>query len=158
MRTFTLLFLAVLSVVSAQAVAQKSVTIDPKDVRLSPYRHSELAPSLLKRIRVTTDTFEKIDGITYDQAVDLYKRDLDPESNLVLWEEMAKAYKVFCKSRCIAKAEQMDVYRSLLLRTMFSEDESIKRSKLSVLTPGEARRAMKLYRLPPKPIDVVQAK
>jgi hypothetical protein len=158
MNKFTLVFLTALSVVSSEAAAQKTVTVDPKDIQLSPYRHKELPPSLLKRIRITTDAFEKIDGITYDQAVDLYKRDLDPESNLVLWEEMVRAYKEFCKSRCTAKAEQSDVYRSLLLRTMFSEDESVKRSRLSVLTVEEARRAMRLYRLPPKPIDVVQAK
>jgi hypothetical protein len=120
--------------------------------------HKELPPSLLKRIKATTETFEKIDGISYEKAVDLYKRDLDPESNLMLWEEMVRAYKIFCKNRCATRPEQTDVYRSLLLRTMFSEDESIKRSKLNVLSLDEARTVMKHYRLAPKPIDVIQAK
>jgi len=120
--------------------------------------HKELPPSLLKRIKATTDTFEKIDGLSYEQAVDLYKRDLDPESNLVLWEEMVRAYKIFCAKRCTTMPEQTDVYRSLLLRTMFSEDESINRSKLNVLSVNEARSVMKLYRIAPKPIDVIQTK
>ena len=142
----------------APILAQKVITVDPKDIQYSPYRHKDLPAALLKRIRATTDTFEKIDGVTYEQAVDLYKRDLDPESNLVLWEEMVRAYKIFCQGRCVTKPEQMDVYRSLLLRTMFSEEESIKRSKLTVLTLDEARSAMKLYRLAPKPLDVIQTK
>jgi hypothetical protein len=44
------------------------------------------------------------------------------------------------------------------MHTMFSEDESIKRAKLASLSVDEARSAMKLYRLAPKPIDVIQAK
>ncbi len=158
MREIHLYFPIALLASSPPLFAQKTIIVDPKDIQLSPYMHKELPPLLLKRIRATTETFEKIDGVTYEQAVDLYKRDLDPESNLVLWEEMVRAYKTFCKSCCSTKPEQMDVYRSLLLRSMFSEDESLKRSKLSVLTGDEARTAMKLYHLAPKPIDVIQSK
>ena len=38
--------------------------------------------------------------MSYEQAVDLYKRDLDPEANLVLWEEVVRAHKIFCQKRC----------------------------------------------------------
>jgi hypothetical protein len=139
------------------SIAQ-TTTINPNAIQLSPYRHASLPPALLARIKATTDVFEKIDGITYERAVDLYKRDLDPEENLVLWEEMARAYKVFCEKRCIAKPEQQDVYRSLLLRTMYSEQEALRRAKLQVLKPSEATAVMRLYRLAPKPIDVIQTK
>jgi hypothetical protein len=113
---------------------------------------------LLKRIKATTDTFEKIDGLSYEKAVDLYRRDVNPEENLILWEEMAKAYNTFCKSRCSTQAERMDVYRSLLLRSMLPANEALEQAKLQVLKPSEAIAVMKLYRLPPKPIDVVEAK
>jgi hypothetical protein len=158
MRLIHIYFLIALSVWCTPLFAQKVITVDPKDIQTSPYMHKELLPSLLKRIPATTDTFEKIDGITYEKAVDLYKRDLDPESNLVLWEEMVRAYKVFCKSRCSNMPEQMDVYRTLLLRTMFSEEETLKRSKLSALSLDEARLVMKNYHLAPRPIDVIQSK
>lgn len=158
MRFIAISSLVALLLGSTSATAQKVITVNPKDVQLSPYMHKDLPPSLLKRIKATTDTFEKIDGMSYEQAVDLYKRDLDPESNLILWEEKVRAYKIFCRKRCTTKPEQVDVYRSLLLRTMFSEEESIKRSKVSVLSLDEARSAMKLYRLAPKPIDVIQVK
>jgi hypothetical protein len=158
MRLLTITSLTSLLLCAVPAVAQEVITLDPKDIQLSPYQHNDLPPSLLKRIKATTDAFEKVDGVSYEQAVDLYKRDVDPESNLVLWEEMVRAYKTFCKGRCETKPEQIDVYRTLLLRTMFSEDESLKRSKLAVLSVSEARAVMKLYRLAPKPIDVVQGK
>lgn len=132
--------------------------MNPKDIQFSEYHHKELPPDLLKRIKATTDTFAPIDGISYEKAVDLYKRDINPESNLVLWEEMVKAYKAFCKSRCTTGPERMDVYRSLLLRSMFTDSEALKRANLKVLQPSEALAVMKLYRLPPKPINVVQTK
>jgi hypothetical protein len=159
MRPLSFIAFAVCFVASSQSsIAQSTVTVNPKEIQFSGYRHKELPPALLKRIKATTDTFESIDGVSYEQAVDLYKRDLNPEENLELWEEMVKAYKSFCKSRCRSPEERMDVYRSLLLRTMFEEQEALKRANLKVLRPSEAIAVMKLYRLPPKPIDVVQTK
>lgn len=132
--------------------------MNPEDLQIREYGHKELPPALLKRIKVTTDVFEAIDGISYEKAVDLYKRDLNPEANLVLWEEMVKGYKSFCASRCKSPQEKMDVYRLLLLRSMFDDEESLKRANLKVLKSSEATAVLKLYRLPPKPLDVVKGK
>lgn len=158
MRTLSLLVLATVLVASGPSIAQKTVTMDPKDIQFSGYHHKTLPPDLFKRIKATTDVFEPIDGISYEKAVDLYKRDVNPEENLVLWEEMVRAYQLFCKSRCGSPEERMDVYRTLLLRSMFSESESLKRARLKVLPSSDALALMKLYRLPPRPIDVVQTK
>jgi hypothetical protein len=130
--------------------------IDPNKVQLGHYIHKELPPALLARIKATTDTFEIVDGITYEQSVDLYKRDLDPESNLVIWEEMARAYKVFCQSRCKTAAERKDVYRALLLRSMYSEQETLSNFKPEVITESEAKSIISQYKLDAKPIDVYQ--
>jgi hypothetical protein len=157
MRTLSVLAL-VFCAVSCPCVAQQAASMSPKDVQLSGYHQKELPASLLARIKATTDTFEVVDGIAYEDAVDLYKRDVNPEENLVLWEEMARAYKIFCKSRCTSTDERMDVYRSLLLRTMYTESEALRKSRLKVLQPSEAAAAMQLYRLPPKPIAVVQTR
>lgn len=139
------------------ALAQ-TTTIDPNDVQPGPYRHHELPPTLLKRIRATTDVFQQIDGLSYERAVDLYKRDVNPEENLVLWEEMVRSYTTFCKARCTTADERMDVYRALLLRSMFEEQEAVQRAQPMVLTAAEVRSVVKLYRLPAKPIVVVESK
>lgn len=143
--------------ISLSSIAQ-TMTVDPNTIQLSPHRHTKLPSALLVRIKETTDVFEKIDGISYERAVDLYKRDLNPEENLVLWEEMARAYKLFCQDRCATGQEQQDVYRSLLLRTMYPADEALRRVKLQALKRAEAAAVMRLYRLPAKPIDVIQTK
>jgi len=150
------LFVAASGLACSLAPAQQTAVMDPDKIQMGPYRHSRLPATLLQRIRATTDTFESIDGVTYEEAVDLYKRDLNPEENLLLWEEMAKAYKSFCRDRCATSEERMDVYRTLLLRSMFSNEEVLTRSDLKVLSSTEAKEIMQLYTLPPKPIDVVQ--
>jgi hypothetical protein len=152
------LLLLTLIVLQPPAPAQDTVLVDPKDIRFSPYRHKDLPAALLTRIRATTDVFEKVDGMSYEKAVDLYKRDLNPEENLVLWEEMARAYKIYCASRCSTAPERMDVYRALLLRSMFEENEAVLRTEPKMLNSTEVRAVVKLYRLPAKPIDVVKAK
>ena len=134
----------------------KTVIMDPNDVQLNNYVHKELPPELLKRIKDTTDIFEVVDGTSFEKAVDLYKRDLDPESNLIIWEEMARVYKSFCKSRCSTHAERMDVYRALLLRSMFNEENMLARLKTKVITRKEAKSIVSQYKLEAKPIDVIQ--
>ena len=158
MRHISILAFIVCTIGAVPCIAQQTTIMNPKDIQISGYRHKELPPALLKRIKATTDTFESIDGVSYEKAVDLYRRDLSPEDNLVLWEEMVRAYKIFCKSRCTSPQERMDVYRALLLRSFFSESEALKRTDLKVLKATEALAVMKLYRLPPKPLDVVQSK
>lgn len=157
MRSLTYIALLAFIIAALPCKAQQTVTMNPKDIQISGYHHKDLHPALLKRIKATTDTFEIVDGMSYENAVDLYKRDVNPEDNLILWEEMMNGYKLFCVKRCKSPDERMDVYRLLLLRSMFDDQESLKRANLKTLKNIEAMTVLKYYRLPPKPIDVVKA-
>lgn len=150
-------YLLVLMIISINIFAEdKVVEIDPNDIQMNGYIHKSLPDDLLDRIKATTDTFEIVDGLSYENAVDLYKRDLDPESNLVIWEEMARVYKNFCKSRCNTASERMDVYKALLLRSMFPDEEALARSQPKVISINEAASIISKYSLEAKPIDVIQ--
>lgn len=155
-KAFLIVLLIVSAVYCSRSSAQQPIIMNPNDIQFGDYRHNELPAALLPRIRATTDVFGTIDGVTYKKAVDLYKRDLDPEANLIIWEEMAKAYKSFCSGRCSSPEERMDVYRVLLLRSMFNEQETLAQAELKILRPSEAKAAMRLYTLPEKPIEVVR--
>ena len=146
----------ILSFSIAVYAQEKAVTMEPNQIQMNGYVHESLPQDMLKRIKVTTDTFEVVDGISYEKAVDLYKRDLDPESNLVIWEEMARVYNIFCKSRCDTAAERKEVYHALLLRSMFSSQESLARLQPNVLSLTEAMSIISQYKLEAKPIDVIQ--
>ncbi len=151
------IYLPILMIIYLSSFADnKAVEMYPNKIQINGYVHKSLPEDLLVRIKATTDTFEIVDGMSYLQVVDLYKRDLDPESNLVIWEEMARVYNIFCKSRCSTAAERMDVYRALLLRSMFSDEQAIARLQSKVLSTKEEVSIISKYNLEAKPIDVVQ--
>lgn len=151
-----LILVVMLGSISVSSVAQDNfILIDPNKIQMNGYVHKELPKKLLKRIKATTDVFEIVDGVTFDKAVDLYKRDVNPEENLVIWEEMARVYQSFCKSRCSSPDEKMDVYRTLLLRSMFSKAETMARLDNKILSRKQAEFIVDQYRLEAKPIDVV---
>jgi len=148
--------LILLMLISSFSIAGETVLMNPNDVKLGSVLHSELSEALLKRIRTLSDTFEIVDGISYEKSVDLYKRDLDPESNIVIYEEMARVYNKFCASRCSTQDERMDVYRLVLLRSMFSNEETLKRANLKAVSTSEAVKIVGLYKLKEQPIVVIQ--
>lgn len=153
---YKILAVYVSCLISLSTYAQQgTVIVDPNTVNLHSYVHQSLSPDLLKRIKKTTDIFEAVDGISYEQAVDLYKRDLDPEANLIIFEEMARIYKKFCSSRCSNPKKKKDVYTLLLLRSMFSTSEAIARFKPVTLTKQEIIDITKQYKLVAQPISVI---
>ena len=154
MKTLTLFIFIVFSGVAL--AENKVVEINPNKIQMNGYVHESLPEKLLIRIKATTDTFEIVDGISYEKAVDLYKRDIDPESNLVIWEEMARVYNRFCEPRCKTSSERTDVYRALLLRSMFPNEEALARLNPKVITASEAKGVISQYKLEAKPIDVIQ--
>ena len=130
--------------------------MDPNDIKYNKYVHASLPKDLLARIKAVTDVFENIDGVSYEEAVDLYKRDLDTDSNLIIWEEMVRVYLKFCNQRCKTHEERMEVYKSLLLRSLWPVNEAILRLDPQILTLQEAKELMSEYKLEAKPLDVAQ--
>ncbi len=147
-------YLVSLLIVSSLVSATETKIMNPNDIEIGPILHQRLTDDLLNRIKSITDILEVVDGVSYEQSVDLYKRDLDPEANLVIYEEMARVYKEFCDSRCMSQSERMDVYRLVLIRSMFEEDDVLKNIDLNVLNQQEALSIIKSYKLKAESIVV----
>lgn len=157
MKLKNILLLTLILFISSQLYSEETTLVDPNDIQFNHYVHESLPDELLVRIKATTDIFESIDGVSYEQAVDLYKRDLDPESNLVIWEEMVRVYKLFCLSRCSEPTEKADVYRTLLLRSMFNNEETLQRIELQSITKNDALEIITKYKLKAVPISVYKS-
>ena len=147
-------YLLSLLIVSSLVSATETKIMNPNDIEMGPILHQKLSDELLTRIKLITDTLEVVDGVSYKESVDLYKRDLDPEANIVIYEEMARVYKEFCDSKCMSQGERMDVYRLVLIRSMFEEDEVLENIDLNVLNQQEALNVIKSYKLKAEPIAV----
>ena len=110
-----------------------------------------LSKDLLKTLKTITDVFYEIDGISFEQAVAINKADANPASNIAIYEEMARVYKDYCKSRSLTNAERKEVYKVLLLRSFYDEQESIRRLNNEVLSYDEAVNIIRQYRLKATP-------
>lgn len=128
--------------------------MDPNEIAYSDYQHESFPEPFLNRIKATTDAFEEIDGISFEQAVDLYRRDFDPESNIIIWEEMVRVYLLYCDKNCPDLATKKDVYNALLLASMFPKEEAIARVDAGKLTKADIVEIVSDYSLAPEPINV----
>lgn len=136
--------------------APQTETVAPSEVSLGDYSHESLSEDLLLRVRAITDVFEAVDGISYEQAVDLYRRDQNPEAEILIWEEMALAYDRFCSGDLICEqaGKRQEVYKAVLLASMFPEVEVADQLDAQILTAEEIDQINHFYRLDPKPVRV----
>ena len=131
-------------------------TVALRDISPSDYVHETLPEDLLTRIKSITDVFEPIDGLIYEQAVDLYRRNQNPESEIIIWEEMAYAYSSFTEDKSLPIEEKHEAYKALLLASMFPESEVFNQLKPKHLTAENIDRINQLYRLEPEPVKVTE--
>jgi len=107
------------------------------------------------RVRRLQKIFNEVDPSPPERWVDDFKRDVNPESELAIWESMATAYATFTTSKSLGLDAKKEVYQVVLLRSGAPEEEVLKHLHLKVLTEKEAREIMALFTAKPQPISVV---
>ena len=133
---------------------RQTTTVDPNEIQISEYVHETLPEELLLRIKGITDVFEPIDGVTYEQAIDLYRRDQNPESEIIVWEEMARTYSQFTENELWSVEKKQEVYKAVLLSSMFPKEEVLSQLAPNYLTAEDVEQLTQLYGLSPQPIRV----
>ena len=116
--------------------------VDPNEIRQGPIRRDSLTEEQMERIKALQKTFAEVDGQTVDEWVDSFKRDLNPNSELAIWERMAKAYQSYCEAHDLSLDAKKDAYKVLLLRSMASPEEVLERVELTTLSKSDAKNVM----------------
>ncbi len=132
------------------------VRMNPDELSHNEYVNDELPEPLLLRIKATTDVFEPVDGISYEQAVDMYRRDLDPESNLVIWEQMARVFLVFCETHCDSPERRFEAYKALLLASMLPPDAVMDQLQPQALSSKDVNDIISMYGVAHEPLPVIR--
>ena len=131
--------------------------IDPNKIQFSPIIHEKLSDDQMARIKAIHGVFGEFDGQSLEQWVEDFRRDLDPEPNIVVWEQMVVAYEGYISSQDnLSKGQKLDVYRLILFRSMVPENEVLEQLKTETMTQEEARKVLSHYRWEAKPIEVIQ--
>lgn len=123
-----------------------------------PVRHETLTANQLARIATLQRTLAEVDSDPLAKWIDDFRRDVDPERELAIWEAVAKAYSQYCAGKLLSVDAKQDVIKILLLRAEVPEDEAVRQLNTAVFSVEQARGIMRLYSLPAKPIQVYEKK
>jgi hypothetical protein len=130
--------------------------IDPNEIQYGPVLHKTLPDELLARIKAVHETFADVDGTPLDKWIDDFKRDLDPEGNVKIWEDMQVAYNAYCGDRELPLATRKEVYKIVLMRSMMPDNDVLTRVKLEHVPVDDVKKILAAYPGEAKPIDVIQ--
>lgn len=139
---------------SSDAIELEEVPLDR--LQPGPIRHEVLGEELVERISRLQETFEEVDGSSLEEWIDNFRRDLDPESEVLVWEDMAAAYTKYCDGRDLALTEKQDVYSLVLLRSMMPSERVLGRAQLKLLSSEQAVEVLSGYPGQSKPITVIR--
>jgi len=116
-----------------------------------------LTAAQLERIAAVQATFAEFDGGAHEEWVREFAQDGDPEAEIVVYEEMAKSFTLFCSRRDLAPGARHEVYLILLLRSAASEEETLRQleGKLVHLGVADVQQVLSDYTAPPQPIGVI---
>ena len=130
--------------------------LDLNDIQQGPTIHDTLPDALLTRIKNVQLIFAEVDGTSLDKWVDDFKRDLDPEGNVKIWEDMAVAYTSFCDKKELPLDTRKEVFKVVLMRSMMSDEDVLSRLELKHISVDDAKKIIAAYPGEAKPIEVIR--
>jgi hypothetical protein len=123
-----------------------------------PLGRSELSKLQKQRIDVVSSVLAEVAFDPEEKWHDSFTRDVTPESEIRIWEHIAKAYLKIDDIDYLSKGARHEAYRILLHRSMAPSERVLRKTKLRHFTEQGARKIMAGYELAPKPLTVVKIK
>jgi hypothetical protein len=149
--------LIIVSTATCESHGAQSTRTDTASYRLGPIQHETLTAAQFERIRELRQTFRDVDSSSLEKWIDDFRRDADPDREIVIWERMAQAYRTYSSHRPLSRAAKADLFGVLLMRSSGSDSFVLSNMRLSVLTPADARDILRLYQAAPAPIQVTDS-
>ncbi len=129
--------------------------LDPNTIEQGGYRRDALTSEQLATIDTLHRIFGEADAFTKEAWVDNMRRDLDPDRELGIFMDMARAYEQFTTGRSLSAEAKKEAYKVVLMRSMSSPEEVKARLDLSHLTLADADTLMSYMEIEPQPVRVV---
>ena len=129
-------------------------TANISDIQPGPVRHQQLTDEQMKRIRRIHQTFQEVYPISLEKTIENFKRDIDPEPEIVIWERMAEAYTVYLRKHKLSLEEKKAVYEILLLRSAAPERYVLENLQNRVFSEEKIKEIMRYYQVTEQPFIV----
>lgn len=113
----------------------------------------DLSAQQIQRISILQKALVEVNDTSLAETLNNFRKDLNPDSEIEIWEAIAGAYQQTLLQKPTASLEEKhEVYRLLLLRSSMSAEEALVQAKVSILSEAAAKEVLDLYNLAIKPI------
>ena len=106
------------------------------------------------RVSIIRCIFLLVFPCSINQINSNFSRDLNPESEIEIWEHLAKAYMKVSTADFVTDEFKKEAYALLLRRTMTSKTNVLKHRVEKLINESMAKKILDAYELKPKPIMV----
>lgn len=119
--------------------------VNPAELKPNSMQHEQLTEDQSQRIKKLHETFAEVDKSSMEMWFDNFKRDMNPDKEIAVWERIAKNYTNYTSQKETSPQLKEDVFQTLLMCSMSSDEETIKSLKLKILSQDEARKICKEF-------------
>ncbi len=131
-------------------------TIDPNKIRLNEVVHDTLTSEQIEKITKIHSTFAEVDTTSLENVIADFRRDLNPDSEIDIWLQMANAYESYMSGKNRTLEQKKEIYKLVLSRSMMSSEEVLKNLELKEISHQEAKEVLEHYKENPIPIRVYE--
>lgn len=111
-----------------------------------PFRHDTLSLALLLQIKVIQELFYDVFPLSFEDTVNNFKRDTNPEREVLVWHRIAATYLKFIKNKDNDLKIRKEIFSAILKVSMSSfEFDENDYGSFKYITMNEARSLFDLY-------------
>ncbi len=121
---------------------------------LSPAYTSSLSVEQKQRIEIVAEIFKDFIPRNIDDWILDFTRDSDPEIEILIWENIAKAFLKVSEVRYLSEEQKKEALKLLFSRSMISASKVLEETKLKTFSKKVAKEILRGYEINPIPIAV----
>lgn len=120
--------------------------IPTDSISIMPIIHEKLSLNLLVQIKVIQELFYDMLPLSFEDTVNDFKRDMNPEREVLVWQRIAATYLMFIKNKVLEFEFRKEIFFTLL-NISFSSSEFNRNdfSELKYLNQEDVEKLYNLY-------------
>ncbi len=126
--------------------------VDLSNLNEQPIGTSIISELQKNRIKIIANIFHDVFPDSMEKWINDFSKDDDPEREILIWENMAKAYTQICSHWTFTKKQKVEVFDLILHRSSLPKKLVLQKVQLKVLSRKQAKYVLSKYQGIPQPI------
>ncbi|MBI1838558.1 MAG: hypothetical protein HYR91_14940 [Flavobacteriia bacterium] len=133
-------------------------TINPNEIRQNETVNRDLSEEQILKIKKIHSVFQEVDNRSLEQTITDFKRDMNPDKEIMVWMKIVDAYQNCLNSKEIKinSGSKKEIFNLILAKSMMASKEDINDVTVKILSKQEVEKVLSFYKAEPDPIDVIQ--